>query len=116
MPLNKIAENRKLQRYAVRLKVFTQETGELLGYAENLHIEGMKIKSKEPIPDKKEIQFWIEVSKEDEEERRISLTAYRIWSSFSDTVPRYYYSGLYFIDSSEETTDSIQELIYELLE
>ncbi len=116
VPLNKIAGNRKLKRYSVRLKVFAQGTGKLLGYAENLHTEGMKIKSKEPIPDKKEIQIWIEVSKEDEEERRISLTAYRIWSSFSDTVPRHYYSGLHFINPSEETSDSIQELINELLE
>ncbi len=116
MLLNKIAGNRKLKRYSVRLKVFAQGTGKLLGYAENLHTEGMKIKSKEPIPDKKEIQIWIGVTKEDEEERQISLTAYRIWSSFSDTVPRHYYSGLHFIDPSEETSDSIQELIYKLLE
>jgi len=96
--------------------VFTQETGELLGYAENLNIEGMRIKSKEPIPDKKEIQIWFGASKENEEERRISLIAYRIWSSFSDTVPRHYYSGLHFTNPSEEALDSIQALIDELSE
>ncbi len=50
-------ENRKLKRYSAHLKIFEQETGELLGYAEDLHIKGMKIKSKEPISDKKEIQI-----------------------------------------------------------
>ncbi len=71
MALRKLIENRKLKRYSVRLKVFTQETGELLGYAENLHTEGMKIKSKEPIPDEKEMQIWFVASREDEEEKRI---------------------------------------------
>lgn len=107
---NTLTENRKLTRYSVRLKVFTQGTGELIGYAEDLHTEGMKIKSKDPIPDKKEIQIWIRVPGKDEEENRIALTAYRVWSSFSDDVPRYYYSGLHFIDPSEEALDSIQEL------
>jgi len=46
MALHILAGKRKLKRYSVRLKVFEQETGELLGYAENLHIDGMKIKSK----------------------------------------------------------------------
>jgi len=111
-----LTENRKLKRYSVRLKVFTQETGEVLGYAEDLNVKGMKIQSEESIPDKKEIQIWIGASREDEEKGRISLTAYRMWSSFSDTVPRYYYSGLHFIDPSEEALDSIQKLIDELSE
>ena len=113
---HKLTENRKLKRYSVRLKVFTQEPGVLLGYAEDLHVEGMQIRSKEPIPDEKEIQIWFGVSKEDEEDRRISLTAYRMWSSFSDTVPRYYYSGLQFVDPSEEALTRTQELIDELSE
>ena len=73
-----MTENRKLTRYSVRLKVFSQETGELLGYAEDFHTEGMKIKSKEPVPDKKEIQIWFGVIGKNEEEKRITLTAYRI--------------------------------------
>ncbi len=116
MELHKLAEERKQKRFSVLLKVFTQDTGELLGYAENLHAEGMKIKSKEPIPDKKEIQVWLGASREDEDEKRISLTACRIWSSFSDSIPRFHYSGLHFTNPSEEALDSIQTLIDELSE
>jgi len=107
---------RKLKRYSVRLKVFTQETGELLGYVDNLHTEGVKLKSKEPIPDKEEIHIWFVASEDDEKEKRISLTAFKVWSSFSETVPRYYYSGLHFIDPTEAALDSIQALIEELSE
>jgi hypothetical protein len=114
MVTNTLTENRKLKRYSVRLKVFTQESDELLGYAEELHTEGIRIKSKESIPDKKEIKIWFGGSGVDEKEKRIAVTAYRVWSSFQDTVPRFYYSGLHFINPSEETLDSIQELIDEI--
>lgn len=111
-----MTDKRKLNRYSFRLKVFTQGAGELLGNAEDLHIEGMKIKSKEPIPDKKEIQIWFGASGTNEEEKRIALTACKVWSSFSDDAPRYWYSGLHFIDPTEEALDGIQKLIVEITE
>ena len=107
-------ERRKLKRFSVRLKVFAQETGELLGYAENLHTEGMMLRSKEPIPDKKEIQIWFGTANEDEKQKRIPLTVYRIWSSFTDEFPRFYCSGLHFVDPSDEALDRIKRLIEEL--
>jgi len=116
MTLHKLTENRKLKRYSARLKVYGQETSELLGYAENLNIEGMKLMSEAPLPEENEIQIWFGASKEDEGERQISLLASRIWSSFSDTNPRFYYFGLHFTKPSEEALDSIQELIDELSE
>jgi len=116
MALHKLTENRKLKRYSVRLKVFTQETGELLGYTSNLHTEGMKIMGEIPLPDEKEIQIWFGASKEDEEEKRISLTACIIWRNFSNTTPIFYYSGFRFVNPPEEALDSIQELINELSE
>ncbi|MFQ5659128.1 MAG: hypothetical protein ACE5GZ_01780 [Gammaproteobacteria bacterium] len=115
MPLHKLYEHRKLKRYTVRLKVFDQKTGKLLGYAENLHTEGMKLMSKDPIPEKKEIQIWFGSNPEDDDkEKRISLTVYRIWSSFTDAVPRFYYSGLHFVDPSIEIQDNIQALVNDL--
>ena len=74
----------------------------------------MRIQSKEPITNEKEIKIWFGASREDKEERRISLLAYRNWSSFSDSVPRLYFSGLHFTNPSEEVLDSIQDLIDEL--
>ncbi len=116
MPLQKLSEYRKLKRYSARLKVFEQETGMLLGYTENLHTEGMKLMSKEPIPDKKEIQIFLGDSDADGKGEKILLSVFRIWSGFSDTVPRFYYSGLHFIDPSDEALDSIQAIIDELSE
>ena len=36
-------DKRKLKRFSVRLKVYEKTTGKLLGYAEDLHTDGMKL-------------------------------------------------------------------------
>lgn len=51
-----VNEKRRLKRFSVRLKVHSQLTDELSGYAENLHIEGMLIVSKIPIHENQEIK------------------------------------------------------------
>ena len=110
----KVKEKRRLKRFSVRLKVFSQQTDELLGYAENLHIEGMMIVSKKPIQDKQELQIWFGAAKEDKRLNRIFLSTYKVWSSFTDNENRYYYSGLHFVSPSEEILDKIQSLIDDL--
>jgi len=69
MPLHKLTENRKLKRYSARLKIFTQETGELIGYTDDIHTDGIKLKSKYPIPDKKVIHIWLDGSDEDKKRK-----------------------------------------------
>ena len=113
MVLTKLAENRRFKRHTVRLKVFYEETGELLGYAEDLHIEGMRIASKNVIPNETEIRLCLAT---EDEQKQIPLRAYRIWSSFFDTVPVFYYSGLHFIDPTPKALDDIQAIIDELSE
>ncbi len=107
-------EQRKLKRFSVRLKVYSQQTDELIGYAENLHLEGMMIVSKEPIQDKEEIQIWFGAAKDDKKLNRIFLSSYKVWNSFTDTEDRLYYSGLHFTSPSEETLDKIQSLLSDL--
>jgi len=93
------------------MKVFTQETDELLGYAENLNLEGLKLKSIEPIVDDgKVIQIWFRASKDGDNEKRILLSARKRWGTFSYTVLGIFNSGLYFINLSEEASDSIENL------
>ena len=104
-------EKRKLKRFSVRLKVYSQQTDELIGYAENLHIEGMMIVSRKPIQNNQEIQIWFGAAKDDKRLNRIFLSAYKVWESFTDNDERFYYSGLHFISPSEETLDRIQSLI-----
>jgi hypothetical protein len=107
-------EKRRLKRFSVRLKDYSQLTDELLGYAENLHIEGMMISSKVQIPNKQELQVWFGAAKNDKRTNRIFLSAYTVWSSFTDDNNKHYYSGLHFISPSEDTLDRIQSLLYEL--
>lgn len=109
-------EKRRLKRFSVRLKVYSQLTDELLGYAENLHIEGLMILSQVPIHDNQELQIWFGTSKEDKRTNRIFLSAYKVWSSFTDDDHRHYYSGLHFVSPSEDTLDKIQTLLYDLHE
>ena len=111
MALQKLAENRRLRRHKVRLKVFEQESGELLGYAENLHIHGMKLIGKIAPPINTEIKIWLEV---DGEEEKIPLTIFRVWSSFFDTVPVFYCTGLHFVNPSDEIMDKIKTYIDKL--
>ncbi len=106
-------EKRRLKRFSVRLKVYSQQTDELLGYAENLHIAGMMIVSKKPIPENQEIQLWFGAAKEEKRLNRIFLSAYKVWNSFNDSEERLYYSGLHFVSPSEEILDKIQLLIDE---
>jgi predicted helicase len=108
------SEKRRLKRFSVRLKVYSQLTDELVGYAENLHLEGMMISSKIPIPDKQELQVWLGATKEEKRLNRIFLSGYKVWGSFTENTPRLYYSGLHFVSPSEDTLDKIQTLLYEL--
>ena len=109
-----ITEKRKLKRFSVRLKVYSQQTDELLGYAENLHTEGMMLASLQLIPEEQPLQIWFGTKKEDKRLNRIFLSAYKVWNSFSDTEDRLYYSGLQFISPSEENMNTIQLLLDEL--
>lgn len=107
-------EKRRLKRFSVRLKVYSQKTDELIGYAENLNMDGMMITTKKPIPCKHEISIWFGATKEEKRLSRIFLTTYKVWESFTDTQDRLYFSGLHFVSPSEETLDRIQSLLYEL--
>lgn len=110
-------EKRKTKRFKTQLKVFVQETDELLGYAEDLNIKGLKLRSLAPIVDDgKVIQLWFRTSNDNENEKKLVLSARKRWGTFSYTDPRIFNSGLIFINLSEEALDSIQELISELSE
>lgn len=107
-------EKRRLKRFSARLKVYSQLTDDLIGYSENLHIEGMMIVTREPIPKNQELQIWFGATKEEKRLNRIFVSAYKVWESFTDDDERFYYSGLHFVSPSEDVLDKIQSLLYEL--
>jgi len=106
-------ENRKLKRYSVKLKVYNQETGKLIGYIEDINIHGMNIKSTDRFPEMQEVKVWFGVDSYRKSEK-IDLTVIKVWDAFTDTIPRFYNSGLHFITPAEHTLDLLQEMIFEL--
>ncbi|MBL1141514.1 MAG: PilZ domain-containing protein [Proteobacteria bacterium] len=109
-----LKEKRRLKRFSAQLKVYSQINDELIGYSENLHVEGMMIVTKKPIPKDQEIDIWFGVDKEEKRLNRIFVSAYKVWESFTDNDERFYYSGLHFIAPSGDTLDKIQTLLYKL--
>lgn len=105
------ADNRGVKRYSYRLKVFNQETGEVLGYIENISLCGMLLNSIEPIPDKEMIKIWFGAEKDKQEKEKIFLTVHKVWGSVSEKQPILYSSGLYYDSPSEEALSGIQALI-----
>ena len=104
-------DNRELIRYSTRLRVYEQGTDNLLGYTEDLHMKGIKLISDGPVIEGREIHLWLEVADKDGRPTKILLNAYRIRSAFTDTEPRYFYTGLHFVNPSEAALDSIQAVI-----
>ena len=106
----KLVEKRQLKRYSVRLKVHLQETNEVLGYVVNLHKKGMMLMSMTTLPENKEINIWFGTTNVNEKQEKIFLTVYKVWSSFTENVPRLYCCGLHYVNPSDEALYKIQGL------
>lgn len=109
-----IEEKRRLKRFSVRKKVYSQQTDALIGYAENIHTEGLMIATKKPIRADQKMYIWFGTAKNDKVLSRIFVTAYRVWASVSTSKKCSYYSGLQFVGTSENTVAKIETLIIEL--
>jgi hypothetical protein len=106
-------ENRKLKRYSVKLKVYSQQSGKIIGYIEDINISGMNIKSTARFPDMQEVKVWFGVDSYNKSEK-IDLTVIKVWDAFTDTTPRFYNTGLHYINPDEDALDLLQEMIFEL--
>ena len=104
-------EKRKLKRYSVSLNVYSQESDELIGYAENLHREGMLMATQNPLDNQKEYKIWFGGKKDDANSDRILISAYCVWESGKDNKRGIYYSGMMFSKPSKEAVEKIQALI-----
>ena len=102
---------RNTPRFSVNLKVYEQGSRNILGYARDLSIQGLQLMSTEPLSMRQEIRLFLDPGDTRDTESRIELSAYGVWTSFTDTMPRLYYSGLHFIEPSEQTQDRILELL-----
>ena len=115
MTQQELKEKRSRNRHAIPLAVYEQATGRLLGCADNIHLNGLMLVSKQAIPVKTEIPILLEIPSQDVKVR-ISLITFTAWTSVSDSRPTFYYTGFYFVSPSQEALAHIQTLIDELLE
>lgn len=106
-------EKRRLDRFPVKLKVYSQKTDQFIGHARNLHSEGMLIYTKMPLAEDQEIQLWLGATKDDKRLNRIFLSAHKVWGTDSGDGKNFY-SGLSFIKPSESTLEQINALLHEL--
>ena len=104
-------ERRRAKRFSTRLKVYDRETNNLLGYCEDLSFTGVRLMSEAPIPENRELTVLLDHA---DDGTGILLTLFRVWQAVSESVPRYYYTGLHIVNPDEETLDNLQDLIHEL--
>ena len=104
-------ERRKAVRFSVRLKVYDQGSSKLIGYCEDISLNGIRLMSETPLPTNMEVNVSLD---RNDNGTGISLTLYRVWQAVSETVPRYYYTGLHIVSPDDQTLDSIQDLIHDL--
>ena len=107
-------EKRRQKRFIVNVKIFDQDTGELLGYSANMHTRGMMISSIEEIPLLKEFNVNIEhIRMADDELVQIPVRIRSLWAGPSNN-PDFYNTGFLILDPTPETNHAILQLIDEL--
>lgn len=106
-------EKRKLKRFSVKLKVYNQDSGKLIGYIEDINIHGMNVKSTDRFPEMEEIKVWFGAD-DGANTDKIHVTVIKVWDAFTDTLPRLYNTGLHFISPTEQALDKIQDMIVDL--
>ncbi|MEZ5585194.1 MAG: PilZ domain-containing protein [Candidatus Competibacteraceae bacterium] len=105
-------EKRNLQRWHLflYLRVFDQQTGELLGNLVDISESGLMMISDQPIPKGKAFDLWVDVPHEEGERERLHLKAHSRWSG-KDVNPDFYDNGFQIDSIDLLTLAKIQQLI-----
>ena len=108
------AEKRKFKRWylIMYLRVYDQNTGELLGHIVDINKEGMRLVSDNPIPSNQPFQLWVDVPKESASRQRIELEAESLWSA-PDVNPDFFDTGFRIHNISTPALLQLQLLIEE---
>lgn len=108
-------ENRKLKRWylVMYLRVYHQDTQELLGHVVDISKEGMRLVSDKPIPLNQTFRLWVDVPKENTTRQRIPLEAESLWSG-RDINPDFYDTGFRIKNISTQAMLQLKLLIDEL--
>lgn len=105
-------ERRALKRWHLifYLRVFNQDTEELLGHIIDISESGMMLVSDAPIPVHQEFHVWIDVPEEVGPRQRIHLQAYSLWSR-NDINPDFYDTGFRLTNTTSRAMYHIETLI-----
>lgn len=108
------ANKRRLKRWylVMYLRVFDEETGELLGHIVDINKEGIRLVSDKHIPTHRTFRLWVDVPKEGAARQRIHLEAESLWSG-QDVNPDFYDTGFRIHNVSTQALLQLQLLIEE---
>lgn len=94
------------------LRVFDEDTGELLGHIVDINKEGLRLVSEKPIPLNQTYRLSVDVPKEGATRQRIHLEAESLWSD-RDVNPDFYATGLRIQNVNTQALLQLQLLIEE---
>ncbi len=108
------ANQRRLKRWylVMYLRVFDEDTGDLLGHIVDINKEGLRLVSDKHIPTHETFRLWVDVPKEGAPRQRIHLEAESLWSG-QDVNPDFYDTGFRIQNISTQTMLQLQLLIEE---
>jgi len=111
-----IMERRKLQRRQLiyYLRVFDQDTGELLGHLVDITTEGVMLISEAPLRTNQVFHLKMRLPEQMSGSKEIAFDAVSKWSK-KDINPDFYDTGFQFVDIRAEDKEFIEDLIYEFL-
>ena len=113
MSQHKVAENRRLERLTLYIKVFDNETNSLLGHTANIHTDGMMLVTQGQLSLNKDYNLRLEHVRDDFRKISISLFAKGLWNKTSHNSNDHNI-GFQFHDLSHSDSVAIVELIDEL--
>ena len=108
------AEKRRLKRWylVLYLRVYDQDTNELLGHIVDISKEGMRLVSDKPLSLNRTFRLWVDVHKEGTPRQRIQLEAESLWTG-RDVNPDFYDTGFRMLNISTQALLQLQLLIEE---
>jgi hypothetical protein len=112
-PISGVNKRRLKRWYLVMyLRVFDEDTGELLGHIVDINKEGIRLVSDTLIPPNQTFRLWVDVPKESAPRQRIHLQAESLWSG-RDVNPDFYATGFRIQNVSAQALLQLQLLIEE---
>jgi hypothetical protein len=108
------SEKRRIKRWylVLYLRVYDQDTNELLGHIVDINKEGMRLVSDKPIELNRIYRLWVDVPKEGTPRQRIQLEGESLWTG-RDVNPDFYDTGFLMLNISTQSLLQLQLLIEE---